>query len=95
MPTFKRIPRPSFPDACGFLGVVPNPVGEMTRGRVCRKNSLSLTVDAWFLAHVLPTAAIEDASGWKDRALVGLPVVFDKVVIIDRCEQIRGCAGLT
>jgi hypothetical protein len=43
-------------------------------------------IDAWFLAHALPSATVEDANGWEDRITAGLPIVFEKIVIVDRCE---------
>lgn len=41
--------------------------------------------DVWFLHHALPGVQIEDASGFADRAAAGLPVIFERAVIIDRC----------
>ncbi|WWD21732.1 hypothetical protein CI109_106219 [Kwoniella shandongensis] len=40
--------------------------------------------NVWFLTHALPSATIEDASGWADRNTAGLPILLEKVVIIDR-----------
>lgn len=51
--------------------------------------------DVWFLSHMLPGAVIEDAHGWEDRLASGLPYVFEKVVIIDRCEWLRRNTRLT
>ena len=30
---------------------------------------------------------MEDANGWEDRSTAGLPVVFEKVVLVDRCKS--------
>ncbi|OCF33791.1 hypothetical protein I316_04503 [Kwoniella heveanensis BCC8398] len=40
--------------------------------------------NAWFLAHALPSASVEDKLRWDDRTIAGLPVLLEKVVIIDR-----------
>ncbi|WRT64526.1 uncharacterized protein IL334_001458 [Kwoniella shivajii] len=40
--------------------------------------------NAWFLAHALPSATIEDKNGWDDRNTAGMPLLLEKVVIIDR-----------
>ncbi|OCF53988.1 hypothetical protein L486_08522 [Kwoniella mangroviensis CBS 10435] len=40
--------------------------------------------NAWFLAHALPSVSIEDKQGWEDRNTAGLPLLLEKVVIIDR-----------
>ncbi|WWC68179.1 uncharacterized protein I206_102102 [Kwoniella pini CBS 10737] len=40
--------------------------------------------NAWFLAHALPAATIEDKNGWDDKSTAGLPILLEKVVIIDR-----------
>lgn len=46
-----------------------------------------MNTDAWFLAHALPGATIEDANGWDDRMTAGLPVVFERIVVVDRCKS--------
>ncbi|WVR04845.1 hypothetical protein IAU60_001857 [Kwoniella sp. DSM 27419] len=38
----------------------------------------------WFLARALPSASVEDKSGWEDRHTAGLPILLEKVVIVDR-----------
>ncbi|WVW78167.1 hypothetical protein I302_100118 [Kwoniella bestiolae CBS 10118] len=40
--------------------------------------------NAWFLAHALPSVSVEDKQGWEDRNTAGLPILLEKVVIIDR-----------
>ncbi|WVF69529.1 hypothetical protein IAT40_004307 [Kwoniella sp. CBS 6097] len=40
--------------------------------------------NAWFLAHALPSASVEDKLRWDDRTIAGLPVLLEKVVIVDR-----------
>nr|XP_018265205.1 uncharacterized protein I303_01565 [Kwoniella dejecticola CBS 10117]OBR87363.1 hypothetical protein I303_01565 [Kwoniella dejecticola CBS 10117] len=40
--------------------------------------------NAWFLAQALPAATIEDKHGWEDKNTAGLPILLEKVVIIDR-----------
>ncbi|WWC86645.1 uncharacterized protein L201_001522 [Kwoniella dendrophila CBS 6074] len=40
--------------------------------------------NAWFLAHALPSATVEDKNGWDDRNTAGLPILLEKVVIVDR-----------
>ncbi|KAK8847645.1 hypothetical protein IAR55_005504 [Kwoniella newhampshirensis] len=40
--------------------------------------------NAWFLAHALPSTSVEDANGWADRNTAGMPILLEKVVIIDR-----------
>ena len=50
----------------------------------------SSSIDAWFLAHTLPMATIEDAHGFDDRSVAGLTVLLERAVIIDRCQLHHG-----
>ncbi|KAK4684253.1 short coiled-coil protein, partial [Tremellales sp. Uapishka_1] len=40
--------------------------------------------NVWFLNHALPSASIEDASGFADRNTAGLPIILETAVIVDR-----------
>jgi hypothetical protein len=42
-------------------------------------------LDIWFLHHAIPGVPIEDANGFHDRAALGLPVILERAVIVDRC----------
>ncbi|KAL7419057.1 hypothetical protein Q5752_005893 [Cryptotrichosporon argae] len=41
-------------------------------------------LNAWFLAHALPEATVEDVNGWEDREGADVPYVLETVVIVDR-----------
>ncbi|WVQ79833.1 hypothetical protein IAT38_001933 [Cryptococcus sp. DSM 104549] len=51
--------------------------------------------NVWFLTHAVPSATIEDANGWEVRALGGVTLQLERVVIIDRwaAHTVRGDAG--
>ncbi|WVQ98316.1 hypothetical protein IAU59_005439 [Kwoniella sp. CBS 9459] len=40
--------------------------------------------NAWFLSHALPSATVEDKLRWDDRTIAGLPILLERVVIVDR-----------
>ncbi|ODO08574.1 hypothetical protein L198_00304 [Cryptococcus wingfieldii CBS 7118] len=40
--------------------------------------------NVWFLSHAVPSASIEDSTGFADRNLAGVTMQLEKVVIIDR-----------
>ncbi|ORY30222.1 hypothetical protein BCR39DRAFT_530035 [Naematelia encephala] len=38
----------------------------------------------WFLSHAIPGVSIEDKNGWNDHAAGGIPIILERVVIVDR-----------
>lgn len=47
-----------------------------------------LLVDAWFLTHFSPFAAIEEQGSWMARAKSGEVFMFERAVIVDRSKYL-------
>jgi hypothetical protein len=46
-------------------------------------------LNAWFLGTVIPSAAIEETTVWKDRAASGNVYSFERIIIVDRWASHR------
>jgi hypothetical protein len=51
-------------------------------------------MNQWVLRTTLPSASMEFSHDWKDRAAMGVPFVFDRVLFMDRSAAMNGDSWL-
>ena len=51
-------------------------------------------MNQWVLRTALPSVSMEFSHDWKDRAAMGVPFVFDRVLFADRAAAINGANWL-